>query len=67
VAIVLAVVAVVAIVVEPFPKGFVVLELTRAHGIDAGDLPAILLLLAAALLAVWGRSWSAWRTPSDRR
>ena len=45
----LAVVAVLAIIVEPFPKGLVVLSITRAHGIDAGDFPAILLLL----LAVW--------------
>jgi hypothetical protein len=39
-------------VAEPFPKGLVLLSITRKHGIDAGDLPAIILLLVAALLAV---------------
>jgi hypothetical protein len=48
----LVAVAAVAIVVEPLPRGFVLLEITRAHGIEAGDLPAIFLLLAAAWLAV---------------
>ena len=51
-AVVLAFVAVLALLVEPLPKGFVVLSITHAHGIDAGDLPAILLLLVAARLAV---------------
>jgi hypothetical protein len=55
VAAVLAAVAVVAILVEPFPKGFVLFSITRRHGVDAGDLPAILLLLAAAWLAVGER------------
>ncbi len=49
---VLAVLAVIAIIVEPFPKGFVLLEITHEHGIDVGDLPAIALLLVAAWL-VW--------------
>ena len=49
---VLVTVAVLAIVVEPFPKGFVVLSITHAHGIDAGDLPAVLLLVVAARLAI---------------
>jgi hypothetical protein len=48
----LAAVAVAWIVIEPLPSGAVLLELTSAHGVDVGDLPAILLLLAAALLAV---------------
>jgi hypothetical protein len=52
VAVVLVALAVVAIVVEPFPQGFVVLSITHTHGIDAGDFPAILLLLAAARLAI---------------
>jgi hypothetical protein len=52
VAVVLVVVAVAAIVAEPFPKGVVVLSFTHEHGIDAGDLPAFLLLLAAARLAL---------------
>ena len=47
VALLLVVVAVVAIIVEPFPKGFVLLPITEEHGIDAGDLPAIVLLLLA--------------------
>jgi hypothetical protein len=40
----------VAIVIEPFPKGFVLVSITPTHGVDAGDLPAILLLAAAAWL-----------------
>jgi hypothetical protein len=52
VAAVLAAVAVAAIVVEPFPATPVLLSITRAHGIDAGDLPAIVLLLVAAWLAL---------------
>jgi hypothetical protein len=51
VAVVLAAVAVVALVVEPLPKGFLLLSITETHGIEAGDLPAILLLFAAARLA----------------
>jgi hypothetical protein len=52
VAVVLAFVAILAILVEPLPKGFVVFSITRAHGIDAGDLSAIFLLLVAARLAI---------------
>jgi hypothetical protein len=37
---VLAAVAVRLMVVEPFPKGKVLLSLTSTHGVDAGDLPA---------------------------
>jgi hypothetical protein len=51
-AITLAAVAVGSIVIEPFPEGVVLLEITPTHGIDAGDLPAILLLLAAGWFAV---------------
>jgi hypothetical protein len=51
-AVALAAVAVAWIVIEPLPKGAVLLELTSAHGVDVGDLPAILLLLAAARLTV---------------
>jgi hypothetical protein len=50
--IVLAVVAISIVVIEPFPRGFVLLSLTETHGIDAGDLPAIALLLVAAMLAI---------------
>jgi hypothetical protein len=44
-------VAVVAIVLEPFPKGAVLLSLSHSHGVDAGDLPAIVLLLVGGWLA----------------
>jgi hypothetical protein len=37
--------------VEPFPKGAVWLSLTASHGVDAGDLPALVLLLLAGWLA----------------
>jgi hypothetical protein len=52
VALVLAAVAVGLVVVEPFPKGKVLLSLTSTHGVDAGDLPAVAMLLVAAYLAV---------------
>jgi hypothetical protein len=51
-ALVLAVVAVVLLVVEPFPKGIVLVTLTPTHGIDLGDIPALALLLVAAGLAI---------------
>jgi hypothetical protein len=51
-ALVLAVVAVVLVVVEPFPKGVVLVSLSDTHGIDLGDLPALALLLVAAGLAI---------------
>jgi len=44
--------AVVIVVAEPFPKGDVLLKLTHNHGVDVGDLPALALLLIAALLAI---------------
>jgi hypothetical protein len=47
---VLAAVAIGLVVAEPFPKGEVLLSLTHAHGVDAGDLPALALLLVAACL-----------------
>ena len=40
------------VVVEPFPSGQVLLSLTDTHGIDAGDIPALAMLLIAACLAV---------------
>jgi hypothetical protein len=52
VAVVLAVVAIVLVVAEPFPKGETLLALTEHHGVDTGDLPAIVLLLTAAGLAI---------------
>jgi hypothetical protein len=51
-ALVMAAVAIALLVVEPFPKGKVLLSLTPAHGVDVGDLPALALLLAAAYLAI---------------
>ena len=48
----LAVVAIVLVVVEPFPKGLVLVTLTATHGIDLGDLPALGLLLIATCLAI---------------
>ena len=51
-ALVLAVVAIVLVVVEPFPKGIVLVSLSETHGIDLGDLPALALLLLAACLAI---------------
>jgi hypothetical protein len=51
-ALVLAALAVGLVVVEPFPKGKVLLSLTSTHGVDTGDLPAFALLLLAVGLAV---------------
>jgi hypothetical protein len=51
-ALVLAAVAIGLVVLEPFPKGKVLLSLTPAHGVDMGDLPALTLLLVAVCLAV---------------
>jgi hypothetical protein len=51
-ALVLAALAVAMVVVEPFPKGKVLLSLTETHGVDAGDIPALALLLVAACLAI---------------
>ena len=51
-ALVLVAVAVLAIVVEPFPDGPTLLPITPEHGVDAGDLPAVTLLLAAAWLVM---------------
>jgi hypothetical protein len=51
-ALALAVLAVLLVVVEPFPKGAVLVSLTESNGIDAGDLPAIALLVVAGRLAM---------------
>ncbi|HEY6686527.1 MAG TPA: hypothetical protein VI094_10025 [Propionibacteriaceae bacterium] len=51
-ALVLVAVAVGLVVVEPFPKGVVLVSLTPTHGVDVGDLPAVALLLVAACLAI---------------
>lgn len=52
VALILAAVAIVLVIIEPFPKGPVLLSLTHTHGIDIGDLPAVALLIVAACLAI---------------
>jgi hypothetical protein len=51
-ALVLAVVAIGLLVVEPFPKGEVLLSITHAHGVDSGDIPALGMLLVAACLVI---------------
>jgi hypothetical protein len=51
-ALLLVALAIVIVVAEPFPKGDVLLKLTHHHGVDVGDLPALALLLVAALLAI---------------
>jgi hypothetical protein len=45
-ALALAVLAAGLVVAEPFPKGEVLVSLTETHGIDAGDLPSLGLLVA---------------------
>jgi hypothetical protein len=40
------------VIVEPFPRGAVLVSLTPAHGVDVGDLPAVALLLVAGCLAI---------------
>ena len=60
-ALVLAAVAVGLVVVEPLPKGKVLLPLTSTHGVDAGDLPALAMLLVAVVLAIRSRSRSTAR------
>jgi hypothetical protein len=43
----LAAVAVGLVVVEPFPKGKVLLSLTHTHGVDTGDIPTLGMMLVA--------------------
>ena len=52
-ALMLVVVATVMVLVEPFPQGAVLVSLTRTHGVDAGDLPAVGLYLLAGVLVLW--------------
>jgi hypothetical protein len=47
-AVVLVVAAAAIVVLEPLPHGAVLLTLTRDHGVDVADLPAVALLLLAA-------------------
>lgn len=51
-ALLLVAVAIAMVVVEPFGKGDLLLQLTPTHGIDTTDLPALALLLVAACLAI---------------
>jgi hypothetical protein len=51
-ALVLAALAVGLVVVEPFPKGKVLLSVTSTHGVDTGDIPALAMLLVAAHLVI---------------
>jgi hypothetical protein len=67
-AVVLVAVAVALLILEPFPKGIAV-GITETHGVEAGDLPAIILLLMAAWLAFgdWIRSRFQRRDRQRRR
>ena len=51
---VLAVVATAMVILEPFPSGAVLVTLTRTHGIDVGDLPAVALFLVAGGIPLAG-------------
>ena len=49
-ALALVTVAACVLVTEPFPKGIVLVSLTESHGVDAGDLPALVLVVLAGWL-----------------
>jgi hypothetical protein len=51
-ALLLVALAIVIVIAEPFPAGDVLLKLSANHGVDVGDLPALALLLVAALLVI---------------
>jgi hypothetical protein len=50
-ALALVTVAACMLAAEPFPKGAVLFSLTESHGVDAGDLPTLVLLVLAGWLA----------------
>jgi hypothetical protein len=50
-ALALVTVAACTLAAEPFPKGTALFSLTESHGVDAGDLPALVLLLIAGWFA----------------
>jgi hypothetical protein len=52
-AFVLVVLAIGLVVVEAIPNGVVLVTLTATHGVHAGDLPVLALLLVAGWLAIW--------------
>ena len=49
----LVVLAIGLVVGEAIPNGVVLVNITETHGVHAGDLPVLALLLAAGWLAVW--------------
>jgi hypothetical protein len=49
----LVVLAIGLVVVGAIPNGVVLVTLTASHGVHAGDLPVLALLLAAGWLAIW--------------
>jgi hypothetical protein len=52
-AFVLVVLAIGQVVLQAIPNGVMLLTVTATHGVHAGDLPVLALLLAASWLAVW--------------
>jgi hypothetical protein len=52
-AFVLVVLAIGLVVVDAIPSGVVLLSLTATHGVHAGDLALLVLLVAASWLAIW--------------
>ena len=52
-AFVLVVLAIGLVVLQAIPNGVVLLTVTATHGVHAGDLPVLALLLAASWLDVW--------------
>jgi hypothetical protein len=50
-ALALVTVAACMLAAEPLPKGAVLFSLTESHGVDAGDLPTLVLLVLAGWLA----------------
>lgn len=54
VAAVLVVVATAMVILELFPSGAALVTLTRTHGIDVGDLPAVALFLVAGGIPLAG-------------
>ena len=51
-AVVLVGLAAAIVALEPLPHGPVLLTLTRDHGLESGDLPAVALLLLAAWIVL---------------
>ena len=49
----LVVLAIGLVVVGAIPNGVVLVTLTATHGVHAGDLPVLALLLGAGWLAIW--------------